>query len=197
MTAIGVTGHRFLTDPDDVIQGIDKAFSAIRQVFPTPYILYSSLAEGADRLAAHKALAYKDTRLIAPLPIHKMDYLAEFLSEESRKEFLFLLAHADQVIEMAPKPSRHASYEAAGHFILDHCQVLLAIWDGKQARGRGGTGQVITEARQRGLPIAWVKTHPYRPGKDQLPAFNKGQKGVIFERFPDASYKKDSGNDES
>jgi hypothetical protein len=183
MTAIGVTGHRFLADPDNVIQGIDVALEAIRQVFPSPFILFSSLAEGSDRLVARRAFTYDNTRLIVPLPLRKLDYMAEFLSEGSREEFLSLLALADQAIELPPNSSRLASYEAAGRYILDHCQVLLAIWDGKQARGRGGTGQMISEARQRGLPLAWLRADQHR--QDNNPSIlSKQPMRVIFERFP-------------
>jgi hypothetical protein len=37
--------------------------------------------------------------------------------------------------------------------MLDHADRLFAVWDGKPARGYGGTADVVTEARNRGMPV--------------------------------------------
>ena len=39
---------------------------------------------------------------------------------------------------------------------MARCDVLLAIWDGEPARGEGGTGQIVAEAIEAGLPVVWV-----------------------------------------
>jgi hypothetical protein len=40
--------------------------------------------------------------------------------------------------------------------MLQASDVLLALWDGQAARGRGGTAQVVAEARELGLPVEVV-----------------------------------------
>ena len=41
----------------------------------------------------------------------------------------------------------------AGRLMLDKADELYAVWGGKPARGYGGTGDVVAEARARGLPV--------------------------------------------
>jgi hypothetical protein len=48
------------------------------------------------------------------------------------------------------------SYLAAGRVLLNQTDLLIAIWDGKDAQGTGGTGQIVREALQRGIPTLWV-----------------------------------------
>jgi hypothetical protein len=155
--AIGVTGHRVLTDVERLNAGVDEALFRIEAAFPRrPMRVLSSLAEGADRLAVERALARHRARLVAVLPLPRCDYLADFTAPYSRQEFLRLIEQADPVVELPEIASRDEAYEAAGLYVLDHCDVLLALWDGRQAQGQGGTGAIVAEARRRCLPIAWV-----------------------------------------
>jgi len=152
---IGVTGHRDLV-PDEIgplREMVSLLFAELRHRFPnTPLCLMTALAEGADRLAAHAAL---DTnvgiRAILPMPAD--DYRTDFKSQESRAEFDALCARAD-VIELpmtpaqqrailSPGADRDMAYANAGMFISAHCHILLALWDGIQARSVGGTSQIV------------------------------------------------------
>jgi hypothetical protein len=157
MTSVGVTGHRSLKDPDSVLQGIDAALRQIREEYPAPFVLYSSLAEGADRLVAWRALDLLGAGLLAVLPMEQAEYKNDFAEEKSVTEFLDLLALADQVVELAPAPSREAAYEAAGRYILEHVNLLVAVWDGRPPRGQGGTSQIVADAHKRRIPVVWVR----------------------------------------
>ena len=48
------------------------------------------------------------------------------------------------------------SYEAVGRLLLDQSDIIIALWDGRSSRGRGGTAQVISEALQRGIPVVSI-----------------------------------------
>jgi hypothetical protein len=115
--------------------------------------LISPLAEGADRLVARQVLARPGCELIVPLPIPREEYLA---NNELGDEFRELIARANEVIELPPAESREASYDRAGHYVLDHCDLLLTLWNGEAASGRGGTGDIVARARARQHPIAWI-----------------------------------------
>ncbi len=52
------------------------------------------------------------------------------------------------------------SYEAVGRAVLNQTDILLAVWDGKGAHGRGGTGQVVREALQKGIPVIHIPWSP-------------------------------------
>lgn len=157
MTSIGVTGHRSLNEVKALTQKIDAALKQIWETYPAPFVVYSALAEGADRLVARRALDLLGASLKAILPLNQADYKADFSEEDSLAEFLELLALADEVIELPPTSTRDAAYEAAGRYILEHVDLLIAVWDGQSPRGKGGTGQIVLEARKSRIPVVWTK----------------------------------------
>jgi hypothetical protein len=186
MVAIGVTGHRFLAELDRLAAGVDEALGRIEQAFPgRPLTVISPLAEGADRLVARRVLARPGARLVVPLPLPQSEYVTDFEPAESKGEFLALLSRADEVIALPPAATRDEAYAAVGRYVLDHCDVLIALWDGQIAQGEGGTGEIVAEARQRGPPLAWVRAGNRVPGTEEPTTLGEEQGKVTFERFPD------------
>lgn len=182
MVAIGVTGHRILTEIDKINAGVAEALRRIEQAFPgQPLTVVSALAEGADRLVVHEIIERSKARLVVPLPLPKADYLADFESAASKAEFLDLLDQADEVIELPAAPSRSERYDAAGTYVLEHCDALIAIWDGQAAQGGGGTGAIVGRARERRLPIAWVHAGNRLPGTEEPTSLGPEQGMVTFE----------------
>lgn len=187
MTMVGVTGHRFLAELDKVTAGVDRALDQIQDAFgEQPLTVVSALAEGADRLVAHRVLARSEGELIAVLPLPECDYMPDFESSESREEFLSLLAQAERVIMLPPASTREEAYAAAGHRALDDCDVLLAVWDGEKPQGPGGTAEIVAEARRRGLPLAWVRAGNRKPETHEPVSLCNEQGLVAFERLPTA-----------
>lgn len=178
---IGVTGHRILAEMDKINAGIDAALQRIERAFAErPLIIVSPLAEGADRLVAERVLARRHAQLIVPLPLPKADYLNDFEDAISKREFNELLKRAERVIELPPSPSRRVAYDAVGRYVLDQCDVLIAVWDGQLDNG---TGRVVTDARRRGLPIAWVHAGNRKPGTTEPTSLGHQQGRVTFESF--------------
>jgi hypothetical protein len=154
MPRIGVTGHRKLADIAAAEAGVDAALAAIEARFPEePFRILSSLAEGADRLVAQRVLARPGARLVAVLPLPRLDYMTDFESQQSREEFLALLGEAEAVIEMPARDSRREAYEQAGRYVVEHSDVLVAVWDGLPAQGRGGTAEIVAWARGLGKAV--------------------------------------------
>jgi hypothetical protein len=54
--------------------------------------------------------------------------------------------------------SREEAYEKAGCYMVDRSDVVVALWDGESARGRGGTAAIVAYARDRDVPLVWVHT---------------------------------------
>ena len=154
---MGVTGHRDLARPDAVEADVDAVLDRLVSDGDRPIVVVSGLAEGADRLVARRVLARPGGRLVALLPLEPVDYVADFADAASVQEFTDLLAAADEheVITGAPSDdwTREAAYERAGHAMLDRSDVLLALWDGKPAKGRGGTAEMVFEAGLIGRPV--------------------------------------------
>ena len=61
--------------------------------------------------------------------------------------------------------------------------MLIALWDGQAAQGQGGTGEIVAEARQLALPIAWVHCGNRKPGTQEPLSLGAEQGLVTFERF--------------
>jgi len=91
---------------------------------------------------------------------------------------------ADEVITLPPAPTRDQAYAAVGRYVIDHCELLIAIWDGQEARGQGGAGEIVAQARLRGLPIAWVHAGNRKPGTQEPTTLGEEQGMVTLERFP-------------
>lgn len=186
MITIGVTGHRFLVEVDKITAGIDQALDHIEKSFgDQPFQVISALAEGADRLVVRRVLARGNAALVVPLPLPKEEYLKDFRTQGSQEEFLELLDQAEEVLTLLPAPTREESYASAGYYLLDHCQVLIAIWDGQNAQGVGGTGKIAAKARQIGLPLAWVMAGNRILGREEPTTLGISQGRVIYKNFPD------------
>ena len=150
---IGVTGHRTLSGTAELTNAIRSAIEQIRQMLPalpnTPVglTILTPLAEGADRLVAREVLSIPGSTMEAILPMGKDEYLQDFQTSQSRAEFAELLSRATTVRRMAFKGNPPESYEEVGRYVVDQCDVLIALWDGNQARGQGGTAAVVQYAR--------------------------------------------------
>jgi hypothetical protein len=182
---IGVTGHRFLEELDKLTTGIDEALDAIESAFPRrSIIVVNSLAEGADQLATSRVLARKDSGLTAILPFSQSQVREAFQNLQDRTEFSRLIDSANEIFEIPAQASINDAYAAAGQEILERINILLALWDGRAAQGRGGTGAVVHRARSRGLPIAWVHAGNRKPGTHTPTTLGKKQGQVTLEGFP-------------
>jgi len=113
------------------------------------------LAEGADRLVARELLE-RGASLVVVLPLDRDDYRRDFATEASLAEFDHLLAAADDVRSVPAFDSREAAYEAAGLTVLEASDVLIAVWDGRSSRGRGGTAEIVEAANARGTNVLVV-----------------------------------------
>lgn len=174
---VGVTGHRPAelagAEPRRLRRRVGRAMEALADAAeasgsgPGPRIrLVSPLAEGADRLVAEEALR-RGWDLWALLPFRRADYEKDFRSGDSRQEFRDLLARAGRVVELdtaaGTEKERKRGYAAVGRRLLEESDVLLALWDGRRARGEGGTGEVVTAAAAAGVPVVWIASSPPHP----------------------------------
>jgi hypothetical protein len=185
MTVIGVTGHRVLMEIDKIEQGIDAGIMAIQQHFPNKALtIVSALAEGADRLVAHRVLSHPGARLIAILPLERERYLLDFETESSRAEFDQLLRRAAEIVRLPGTESREQAYAAAGLAMLDQAEVVMAVWDGNGAQGQAGTGEIVSRARQAQTPLVWVHAGNRAPGTLEPTSLGSEQGRVTFENWP-------------
>lgn len=150
-----------LADTDRVA----AAYGIVPGTKPVPRLTFlSPLAEGADRLAARAALS-EGFDLFVPMPFPLWEYRKDFTAPGSDQDFDDILSQGNAgVLELdgqrpvAPFQSIHEarSYEAVGHFVVDNCDLLIAIWDGEASRGWGGTAEMVRHAAAGGPPVWWI-----------------------------------------
>ncbi|WP_345583871.1 hypothetical protein [Streptomyces prasinosporus] len=154
MTRIGVTGHRSI--PAAVEPSVR---SGMRRVLRGDGSLeaLTSLAAGADQLFADIALA-SGVPVTAVIP--GMDYETHLGDAATRAAYRRILGFCAARVELPTEPTHEEAYYAAGRWIVDHADRVVAVWDGRPARGPGGTGDVVAYARRNGVPVTVL----WKPG---------------------------------
>ncbi len=183
---VGVTGHRLSRlDPahmgrinaeiDAILDAIADGVAAAHQKYAREYandapLLYlvSALADGADTLAAQRALD-RGWRLLAPLPFVKKDYARDFAPADLEK-LDALLARAEAVAELDGARQgtdlEERAYLQAGMVMVHQSDFIIAVWDGEEARGLAGTAKIKEEALAAGKRVVWVNA-----AADRQPVF--------------------------
>lgn len=190
---IGVTGARSLRadQTERIARQLDALFAAVaaditalqgdprlREAYaetPAGFLFVSPLARGGDRLAARVALAHGYT-LHVPMPFPLDVYRTDFdgaekdcepplTAAQDLAEFEALLDQAAGRFELDgdKKEQQGRSYAAVGRFVVRHCSLLIAIWDGRPGHGQGGTAEIVRVAAGAGLPVWWIHATEDRP----------------------------------
>ncbi len=170
---VAVTGHcKIAGDCEIKLQtAVDKELKELQKYYPaSPIKLLTGLAIGADTLVANVALKL-GIKLIAVLPMAVEEYKNDFNHTDDLAELNRLLSVCEEIIVtsnikkadaladlnglqsareetiVTSGEARKKCYAAQGAFLVNHSQVLLALWDGRPAEGTGGTGHVVAMAR--------------------------------------------------
>ncbi|MGD0026317.1 MAG: hypothetical protein ABSC37_17145 [Xanthobacteraceae bacterium] len=130
--------------------------SAAAADLTSKFVIVSSVAEGSDRIVAEAGLA-AGFALEVVLPLGRAEYARDFETQASRAHYQQLLDRASAVFELdGAAEERARAYEAAGFVMLANIDLLIAIWDGQEAAGIGGTAQIVSRAIADGIPIVWI-----------------------------------------
>jgi hypothetical protein len=152
---IGVTGHQVL--PDDVVPTITSTFCSVLDAAAAGTVI-SCLAAGADQLLATIAIDHGfGLEVVVPCA----DYESSFAREQLPR-YHSLLEVAESVTRLEYSAPSEDAYLAAGQTIVERCDLLVAVWDGLPAKGKGGTGDVVEFARSCGrqVRIIWPTNVP-------------------------------------
>jgi hypothetical protein len=160
----GITGHQNLGDRGT----ISWVENCLMQEIPKYHITkgLTCLAIGADQLFA-EVLEKFYISYIAIVPCD--GYNQTFDTERAQKNYHSYLIKADDTVNCNfPAPSEEAFY-AAGKYIVDHCDILFAIWNGKAAKGLGGTGDIVEYAKLKKKGIVHIN-----PVTREIKIINRG-----------------------
>jgi hypothetical protein len=147
---IAISGHRGLRASTAVL--IEKAIRTALEEAGHDVTGISCLADGADQIFA-RAVTDLGGTLEAIIPA---DQYRDGLPADSHSEYDRLLATATNACLLPfPEPTPE-SFMAASELMINSADELYAVWDGKPARGYGGTADVVAYARERGKPVTVI-----------------------------------------
>lgn len=112
---------------------------------------FSSVARGADCLFLN-VLANNKIPYQVVLPFPRQEFSQDFEPEQWATSEQ-LIDQAYEVLVVPSMPTRRDAYLEGGVILVDRCDLLIAVWNGEEAAGKGGTGQIVGYARSRGLPL--------------------------------------------
>ena len=134
---IAITGHRpeRLNGHEQEIRDWIDEFLLKNEVTA----MYNGMAQGVDQICAKSAVKNRIPLIICyPYKIILCNPLEKFLMENVEE------------INFISKEYSKQSYYIRDKYMVDHCDVLLAVWDGKKV---GGTWLTIKYAQSLGKEI--------------------------------------------
>ncbi|GEM_PF-2116434 len=123
------------------------------------FSVLTSLAKNAERRIAREILSHPRSSIEVILPLGKEDCLQSLDSDDARKEFEELLGKAARPVWLKSKPvseesshadlahARERATREAARYIVDHCDLLIAVSDDAQA------SEAIHYAKKKNRPV--------------------------------------------
>ena len=168
---VGVTGHRAgaFTAPlvrtlrptvytvfrqlRDATLRLQQAEEAFCSATAAELRLHTPLATGADQIAAICARS-SGYFVRALLPFEPSEYRKDFSAGEELDGFEQALAAADEIVALpGHRSDLEGAYVQVGESLVGTADLMIAIWDGEQGRGPGGTAYVVELALRSSVPV--------------------------------------------
>lgn len=151
---IGVTGHRDIKDKDgDAIKQIvyDYILSLKEKYSYTDFVMLNSLASGADTICAEVSIEL-GINIICPLPFSIDEYEKDFKGEDLVKFKNLITKCSKTFVVNTNSLNREDGYFAAGRYVSENCNLLIAIWDGMvNGKSTCGTGNIVKYTREQNV----------------------------------------------
>ncbi|MDE0053575.1 MAG: hypothetical protein OXT64_04875 [Gammaproteobacteria bacterium] len=148
---IGITGHQWI--PIRAQSFVATHVERIVREVAGNLVGVSSLAAGADQVFADIVLKSRG-ELYVVVPC--VDYESTFRDESSLVGYRRLLTLAVNVERLSYRCPSEDAFLDAGRRVADLAELLVAVWDGDEARGKGGTADIVEYARNRRTKVVVV-----------------------------------------
>lgn len=171
---VGITGHRAHLLGGKIIDNlgpvVDQVFRELREAAlrvqdsedafcsatPAELRLHTALASGADQIAAKSARS-TGYQVRALLPFSADEYRQDFEIGDELDQFDGALDAADEIVALpGDRSAPEDAYVLVGKELIEAADVIVAIWDGEQGRGPGGTAHVVELALQSSVPVIHI-----------------------------------------
>lgn len=118
--------------------------------------LHTALASGADQIAAICARS-SGYFVRATLPFEAHEYREDFALGDELDTFEQAVAAADEIVALpGDRADPEGAYVRVGELLVREADVMIAIWDGEDGRGPGGTAHVVELALQSAVPVIHI-----------------------------------------
>ncbi len=151
MAVVGMTGHTNITDRSREL--IRHELLNVLRPRANDLVGMTCLARGADQVFSDAVLELGGTLEVI---IPASDYFTGISDPVSRQRCEAYLDAAASTVTMPYETSESPAYLAASQYLIDRCDLLLAVWDGSPATGSGGTADAVAYARERERSIVVV-----------------------------------------
>jgi hypothetical protein len=167
---VGITGHRASLLTANLVDAlepiVENVFRTLREAassieadpgFPDSLELrlHTPLASGADQIAARSAHAV-GYQVSALLPFVAEEYRNDFEGPEL-DEFEGALDAAHDIVALPGARSDPVdAYVHVGMALIEAADIMVAIWDGGEGNGRGGTAHVVELALESSVPVIHI-----------------------------------------
>ena len=145
---VGITGHQEVENQEWVKAQLIEELKNLN----SSLVGISSLAVGADQFFAESVLRMNG-QLMAIVPFE--GYEKEF-EGTGRSNFTRLLEAATAIETLPMLTTKEESYLAAGKRVVDLSNLLIAIWNGKPAKGLGGTADIVQYAQEQSCKLIHI-----------------------------------------
>ena len=152
---IAFAGHNRPEDIDNLNAArasLASAFERLKSAGLVSGTLITGVADGADMLAA----AAWDSAGLGP--VHAVyPYL-----NDARADFTATHGRTDTWLDGDSfDTAGRSAHLALTRWLVESADLLLVVWGGEAARGPGGTADAVSVARQRGVPVLWIRPPDY------------------------------------
>ncbi len=183
---VGFSGHRHLVNEAAVADAVTEALDLLRREAKGEWVALSSVATGSDQLFVGRALQAGMT-WHAILPMPRAEFAKDFtVSDWSVVEHT--LGRAQHVRVITENGTREDAYLDGGMETVNGSDVLLAVWDGDPARGKGGTAEVIDYAKSIGKPVLIIDAATFEIRKENWGRLERSDSSLLkLNLLPDAA----------
>ena len=183
---IGFSGHRVVANPAAVQRVIGETLAALRAERVGEWLALASVAAGSDQIFVEEARRL-GLSWHAILPLPKAEFERDFTAEDW-VAVERLLVDAELVRVITENGSRDDAYLDCGMETVNGADVLMAVWDGLPAKGKGGTADVVAYARALGKPIILIDSTTGEVRREHWERFGRADRILAnLNRLPAAS----------
>ena len=148
MTTLSVTGHMAISVASYPV--VREALVKLLAPYAPALTGVSCLARGADTLFAEVTIELGG-KLTVVVPARK--YREQQVHPTHAPTFDRMVRAATEVVFMDYENASEQAYEHANKELLRRADRLVAIWNGSPSAGRGGTADVVADARNAGIAV--------------------------------------------